>query len=279
MRTVASTPEADEQLDASIQAHGVLLPILVVLRDGALIVVAGMRRRAAALRTGQARVPIRIMELSDRDAERVAADENDARLQRCAWDKARGVRRYLKGDPDATIATIRAEIGGSVGYVSKYRQIATALTPAVLEAAGVSEVDLCSLQVQDLDAAAHQPDTAARARVLAYLVASRAAEAAPDGKPSTEQTQTQAQTRNDRARDASDASEGGTLQRPWTLRSQRDGTRHVLRVSPSMLGAEHSTELLHDLARFVEFWGPQFSDLAPLIRTWAMERGWGEPTE
>ncbi len=85
------------ELAASIRAHG-LLQALVVRPEGAgrWTVVAGERRRRAALLAGLRLVPCRVVELDDRAALEVMVVENDARSDVTPLERAAGYAALLE---------------------------------------------------------------------------------------------------------------------------------------------------------------------------------------
>jgi ParB family transcriptional regulator, chromosome partitioning protein len=90
-----------EELAASMQAKGVLQPILVralTSRDGAVTheIVAGERRWQAAKLAGLTHIPVVIRELSDRDAVAVALIENIQREELTPAEEARALQRLIR---------------------------------------------------------------------------------------------------------------------------------------------------------------------------------------
>lgn len=89
-------PEKIEQLAQSIQAHGVLEPLLVrLVRDGKYEVVAGERRYRAAQLINLTEVPVIIRELDDREALQVALIENLQREDLNPVEETEGILQLL----------------------------------------------------------------------------------------------------------------------------------------------------------------------------------------
>jgi ParB family chromosome partitioning protein len=73
----AFDPEALEELAQSIRERGILQPLLVRAREGGgYDLIAGERRLRAARLAGLARVPVRILSATDREAAEMALIEN-----------------------------------------------------------------------------------------------------------------------------------------------------------------------------------------------------------
>src|SRR5688572_28240466 len=82
-----------EELAASIRAKGILQPILVRARSGAMDsyeIIAGERRWRAAQRAGQHDVPVILLEINDKEALEIAIIENVQRADLNPLEEAMG---------------------------------------------------------------------------------------------------------------------------------------------------------------------------------------------
>lgn len=82
-------------LTQSIQAHGVLQPLLVRQRDGRYQIVAGERRFRAAQEAGLTRVPVRIVSADDQQTVEFALVENIHRSDLNPMEKAQAFQDYV----------------------------------------------------------------------------------------------------------------------------------------------------------------------------------------
>ncbi len=89
--------EAITELAQSIQAHGMLQPIVVrPLAEGRYQIVAGERRWRAAKRIGLSEVPVIIRELSDAEASQIALVENLQRENLTPIEEAKGFQALMQ---------------------------------------------------------------------------------------------------------------------------------------------------------------------------------------
>ena len=85
-----------EELTASVQAHGVLQPVMVRPRGGGRFeLIAGERRYRAARQAGLTRIPAVIRQMTDEESLTVALIENIQREDLNAMEAARGYRQLL----------------------------------------------------------------------------------------------------------------------------------------------------------------------------------------
>ncbi len=85
-----------EELTASVQAHGVLQPVMVRPRGaGRYELIAGERRYRAARQAGLTRIPAVIRQMTDEESLTVALIENIQREDLNAMEAARGYRQLL----------------------------------------------------------------------------------------------------------------------------------------------------------------------------------------
>ena len=93
------TAEEIEELAQSIRARGILQPILVRQRPGALEsyeILAGERRWRAAQASGLTEVPVVVLSLNDHDAMEAALVENMQRQDLTPLEEAEGYRRLIE---------------------------------------------------------------------------------------------------------------------------------------------------------------------------------------
>jgi ParB family chromosome partitioning protein len=112
------TPDAMEELIASVRAHGVLQPILVRPVDGGRYeIIAGERRWRAAQAAGLHEMPAVVRALDDRAAFEIALIENIQRSDLNAIEEARGYRRLID-DFGHTQAVLAGIVGKSRSHVT-----------------------------------------------------------------------------------------------------------------------------------------------------------------
>ena len=85
-----------EELTVSIQAHGVLQPVMVRPRGGGRFeLIAGERRYRAARQAGLTRIPAVVRQMTDEESLTVALIENIQREDLNAMEAARGYKQLL----------------------------------------------------------------------------------------------------------------------------------------------------------------------------------------
>lgn len=89
-------PAALDELAASIQASGLLQPIVVRAHRGAYELVAGERRWRAVQQLGWAKVPAVLREVADQELLTLALIENLQRDDLTPMDEARGFHRLME---------------------------------------------------------------------------------------------------------------------------------------------------------------------------------------
>lgn len=87
--------DAIDELAKSIEARGMLQPIVVREVDGNYQIVAGERRWRAAQRAQLHQVPVIIRQFDDKTALEIAIIENIQREQLNAWEEGEGYRRLV----------------------------------------------------------------------------------------------------------------------------------------------------------------------------------------
>ena len=93
-RTVVDDADLAELAD-SLRAHGLVQPIVVRARGDRYQLIAGQRRLAAARLLGWAKVPVRVLDVDDRQMSEIAIVENLQRRDLDALEKAASFKQYL----------------------------------------------------------------------------------------------------------------------------------------------------------------------------------------
>ncbi|SNB76605.1 chromosome segregation DNA-binding protein [Arboricoccus pini] len=127
--------EALKELARSIEAHGLLQPIVLQRIGDRYQLIAGSRRLAAHGRLGRTRVPAVI--LPDADSDTMAMVENLHRRDLTPIEEAEGLA-WLKRQRRLTLAQMHALVGKSVSYLSEIVGIAN-LPRAILDEARARE--------------------------------------------------------------------------------------------------------------------------------------------
>ena len=83
------------ELTASLGEHGLLQPIVVRARSDRYQLIAGQRRLAAVRRLGWAKLPVRVLDVDDRQMSEIAIVENLQRRDLDALEKAVSFKTYL----------------------------------------------------------------------------------------------------------------------------------------------------------------------------------------
>ena len=116
-------PEGLEELRDSIQAHGVLQPIVVCKREEGYELIAGERRMRAAKMAGLERVPAVIREdLSDQDMLELALVENVQRRDLDPIERAKGYQRLIE-ECDLTQEQVSIKVGKSRSQVANFLRL------------------------------------------------------------------------------------------------------------------------------------------------------------
>jgi ParB family chromosome partitioning protein len=93
-RSVLGDADLAELAD-SLREHGLVQPIVVRARGDRHQLIAGQRRLAAARRLGWERVPVRVLDVDDRQMAEIAIVENLQRRDLDALEKAASFKQYL----------------------------------------------------------------------------------------------------------------------------------------------------------------------------------------
>jgi len=83
------------ELANSLREHGLVQPIVVRVRGDRYQLIAGQRRLAAARRLGWEKVPVRVLDVDDRQMSEIAIVENLQRRDLDALEKAASFKQYL----------------------------------------------------------------------------------------------------------------------------------------------------------------------------------------
>jgi ParB/RepB/Spo0J family partition protein len=243
-RTLRSSPFQPRQnfdedgiaeLAASIRLHGLLQPLLVRTTQAGLELLAGERRKRAAVQAGLEKVPIRVLAVDNDSAAAIALAENLHRQNLSAWEEAQGIaqlRDVLTREGKRPNRDRLAQVSGrSTGWVSESLFIAERITGEVVAMAGVDRQSVTALPQTALLGIARAEDDAARARLLALAVHS----AAPGRAVELEQQ------KGRRGRPA----------KPYSLRIHRKGDRagqvaFAIR-NPAEITADTARKILNDL--------------------------------
>ena len=131
-----------QELTASIQAKGVIQPILVRNIGGAgneYEIIAGERRRRAAQRAGQHDVPIVVIEASDRESLEIAIIENVQRTDLNPLEEASGYAQ-LAAEHGYSQSDIARVVGKSRSHIANTLRLANLPehTRALLSAGEIS---------------------------------------------------------------------------------------------------------------------------------------------
>jgi ParB family chromosome partitioning protein len=171
------TPEAMEELIASVKSHGILQPILVrPIDEGRYEIIAGERRWRAAQAAGLHEMPALVKLLSDADAFEIAIIENIQRSDLNAMEEAHGYQRLIS-EFSHTQAALAAIVGKSRSHIANLLRL---LDLPVEVQAMVEDGRLAMGHARAL-AAAVDPLAVAR-RVVAQGLSVRATEALASGR-------------------------------------------------------------------------------------------------
>lgn len=107
------------ELVESVRAHGVLLPILVRRRaDGRWEVIDGLHRLTAASEAGHTTVPCRVIQATDEEAALLTVQLNAIGKDTLPCEYAGALRRYLKLNPELTIAGLSRRVNKSPAWIA-----------------------------------------------------------------------------------------------------------------------------------------------------------------
>jgi len=89
-------PEALTELTDSIRAHGLLQPLVVTPRGNRYLLVAGERRWRASRNAGLTAVPVRVLQLDDRQVAELSLIENLQRQDLNPLEEAEGLSQLME---------------------------------------------------------------------------------------------------------------------------------------------------------------------------------------
>jgi ParB/RepB/Spo0J family partition protein len=113
-------PERLAELAESIREKGVLSPLVVRPVDGHFEIVAGARRYRAAREAGFKELPVRVVSLSDAEADEVRIVENLQRSDLHPFEEARGFRAILEREGTTyTVERLAAKVGKLAAFVAR----------------------------------------------------------------------------------------------------------------------------------------------------------------
>jgi len=115
-------PEELEELAASIRKSGVLQPLLVRRAESGYMLIAGERRLRASQMAGLESVPVRILDVSEKEAYGIALVENLQREDLNAMEVARAYRK-LMDEYDMKQEDIATEVGKDRASVANYLRL------------------------------------------------------------------------------------------------------------------------------------------------------------
>ncbi|WP_405889529.1 ParB/RepB/Spo0J family partition protein [Streptomyces sp. NBC_00133] len=138
--------EALQELADSIKEHGLLQPIVVrKVEVGGYELVAGERRFRANELAGNITIEAKILlsegdaEISDMESFKKAMAENLNREDMLPLEEARGFKKVLDAEEDATVATVAKTFSKSVQYVNQ-RLALLALRPEIQTAVDLGHI-------------------------------------------------------------------------------------------------------------------------------------------
>lgn len=108
-----------EELAASIDAHGLLEPIVVRPVTKGFQIVAGSRRFEACKRLRFRKIPSQVVELSEKEAFEVGLTENLQRMTLDPIEEGQAFKKYVEGYGYGGISELSRKIGKSPSYVSR----------------------------------------------------------------------------------------------------------------------------------------------------------------
>lgn len=116
--------EALEELAASISAHGILQPLVVVKRGDYYEIVAGERRFRAAKKAGLEKVPVIVKDVSEKERREIALVENLQREDLNPMEESEALYTLLK-ENDLTQEELAKALGKSRPAVANSLRLLT----------------------------------------------------------------------------------------------------------------------------------------------------------
>ena len=117
------------ELAASIEAHGILQPLVVVARDGGYEIVAGERRYRAAKIAGLEKIPVIVKDISEKERREIALVENLRREDLNPMEASEALYTLLKEneltqeDLAKTLGMSRPAVANSLRLLTLPREI------------------------------------------------------------------------------------------------------------------------------------------------------------
>ena len=117
------------ELAASIEAHGILQPLVVVARDGGYEIVAGERRYRAAKIAGLEKIPVIVKDISEKERREIALVENLQREDLNPMEASEALYTLLKEneltqeDLAKTLGMSRPAVANSLRLLTLPREI------------------------------------------------------------------------------------------------------------------------------------------------------------
>lgn len=138
-----SDPKKQEELNASVKAHGILQPLLVM---ATMLLLAGHRRLIAALAAGLETVPVIITDrlLSDSEIRVIQLTENMHRADLKPIEQVEGVEEVARLNPEMTNKDLAKLLGFDASMITRLRSAAKVI-PSVREAFAVGQIGLSTV--------------------------------------------------------------------------------------------------------------------------------------
>lgn len=119
-----------EELAESIRTHGILSPLVVRRVNGHFEIVAGARRYRAAQRAELVALPVRVLTLTDVEAQELQIIENVQRSDVHPFEEAQGFRALLACEgSEYSIQKIAARVGKTAAHVAKRLKLLDLIQP------------------------------------------------------------------------------------------------------------------------------------------------------
>lgn len=164
---VAYGQEALDELTASITEHGVTTPLLVLINElGEPELIAGHRRKRAALAAGGRDVPARVLEVTAAQAFEIAVIENDQRSDLTDIERGQAYEKMI-AELGISEAKLAEKLGRPRAYIQQRRMLAAAC-PELQTAVTSSELGFTQARAICLGSGG---DHTVQAAVTAYALA------------------------------------------------------------------------------------------------------------
>lgn len=136
-------PKKQEELNASVKAHGILQPLLVTVL---MVLLAGHRRLIAALAAGLEMVPVIVTDrvLSDSEIRVIQLTENMHRAGLKPIEQVEGVEEVARLNPEMTNKDLAKLLGFEASMITRLRSVSK-VTPLVREAFAAEKIGLSTV--------------------------------------------------------------------------------------------------------------------------------------